>query len=73
MKLYDPALYALWVEITQGDVEHPSQMIAGKFGSSYVHTDLNHGSFLRVAENDPGLIEVYRDDQAVIFEVIAQP
>lgn len=73
MQLYDPALYALWVEITQGDVDNPSQMIAGKFGSSYVHTDLNHGNFLRVAERDPGLIEVYRDDQAVLFQVITQP
>ena len=73
MQLFDPALYRLWVEITQGNVEDPSQIIAQKFGSRYIHTDLNHGSFLRVAENDPGLIEVYRDDQAALFEVISRP
>lgn len=73
MQLYDPNLYALWVEITKGNVESPSQIILNQFGSHFVHTDLNHGAFLRVAEEDAGLQEVYRDDQAVIFEVIAQP
>jgi hypothetical protein len=38
--------------------------------SRYVHTDLNHGGFLRVAAEDSGLKEVYQDDQAVIFEVL---
>jgi len=71
MQLYDPELYDLWVEITQGDVEEPSQLIASTFASQYVHTDLNHEDFLRVAQEDPGLKEVYRDDQAVIFEVTA--
>ena len=36
------------------------------------HTDLSHGDFLHVAAQDPGLKEVYRDDQAVVFEVITQ-
>jgi hypothetical protein len=53
-------------------VEHPSQVIATTFESQYIHTDLNHGDFLQVAAEDPGLKEVYRDDQAVIFEVIMQ-
>ncbi len=70
LQLYDAELYNLWVEITQGDVENPSQVIATTFGSRYVHTDLNHGDFLHVAAGDPGLKEVYRDDQAVVFEVI---
>ena len=70
LQLYDDELYTVWVEITQGDVQNPSQLIATRFGSHYVHTDLNHGDFLRVAAEDPGLKEVYRDDQAVIFEVI---
>lgn len=73
MQLYDPTLYARWVEITQGDVDNPSQIIADEFGSTYVHTDLNHRDFLRVAQNDPGLIEIYRDDQAVLFRVASQP
>lgn len=73
MQLYDPKLYDLWVDITQGDMANPSQIIASRFASQYVHTDLNHGDFLQVAEEDAGLKEVYRDDQAVVFEVITLP
>ena len=73
MQLYDPNLYALWVEITKGNVDSPSRIILDTFGSRFVHTDLNHGGFLRAAEADEGLKEVYRDDQAVIFEVLVQP
>jgi len=70
MQLYDPGLYDLWVDITQGEVANPSQIILNTFGSRYVHTDLNHKDFLQVAGKDPGLKVVYRDYQAVIFEVI---
>ena len=70
MQLYDADLYDLWVDITHGDVEDSSKIIASDFGASYVHTDLNHDGFLDQAAEDPGLKEVYRDDQAVIFEVI---
>lgn len=70
LQLYDAELYELWVDITQGDVENPSQTITATFDSRYIHTDLHHGDFLQVAAEDPGLREVYRDDQAVIFEVI---
>jgi hypothetical protein len=72
LQLYDADLYDLWVEITQGDVENPSKVISTTFGSQYIHTDLNHGDFLQVVSEDPGLKEVYRDDQAVIFEVVSQ-
>jgi hypothetical protein len=72
LQLYDADLYDLWVDISQGDVENPSQVIASTFDSYYIHTDLHHGDFLKVAAEDPGLKEVYRDDQAVIFEVVAQ-
>ena len=73
MQLYDPVLYDLWVLITRGDVENPSAVIADKFGSQYVHTDLMHGNFIKVAGKDPGLKEVYRDDQAIIYEVLTSP
>ena len=73
MQLYDPDLYALWVLITQGNVDNPSKIIAGKFGSQYVHTDLKHGSFISVAGKDPGLKEVYRDGQAILYEVLGSP
>ena len=71
LQLYNADLYDLWVDVTRGKVENPSQVIARTFGSRYIHTDLHHGDFLQVAAEDPGLKEVYRDEQAVIFEVIA--
>jgi hypothetical protein len=71
LQLYDADLYDLWVDITQGDVENPSDIIATAFASHYIHTDLDHEDFLQVAAEDPGKKEVYRDDQAVIFEVLA--
>jgi len=70
MQLYDVDLYNLWVKITQGKVENPSRIIADTFGAQWIHTDLNHQDFLRVAAKDPGLKEVFRDGQAVIFEVV---
>ena len=73
MQLYDPQLYDLWVDITRGDVDNPSRIIAGTFASGFVHTDLNHAGFIDAAMKDSGLKEVYRDDQALVFEVIAPP
>ena len=70
MQLYSPGLYDLWVDITQGKIERPSRYISATFESTYIHTDLHHTNFLRVAADDPGLKEVYRDNQAVIFQVI---
>jgi len=70
LQLYDRDLYDIWVDITRGRVEQPSRLILEQFAARYIHTDLKHGNFLRQAENDPGLVEVYRDEQAVIFQVI---
>ena len=70
LQLFNSGLYDLWVDITHGDVENPSRYISKSFGASYVHTDLDHENFLDSAANDPGLKEVYRDGQAVIFEVV---
>jgi hypothetical protein len=73
MQIYDAELYDLWVLITQGKVDNPSRIIAVRFGSRYVHTDLNHLEFIRAAGKDPGLQEVYRDDQAVLYELLPPP
>lgn len=70
MQLYDADLYDTWVQITRGEIEQPSQIITERFSARYIHSDLNHQSFLRLAAEDPGLKEVYRDGQAVIFEVV---
>jgi hypothetical protein len=69
-QLYDKDLYDLWVKITRGEIKQPSQIILTRFSAHYVHTDLNHKNFLREAVSDPGLVEVYRDGQAVIFKVL---
>ncbi len=73
LQLYNPELYDLWVDITQGDVELPSQVILERFGSRYVHSDLFHEDFIDQAENDPAMLEVYRDDQAVIYLISSPP
>jgi len=70
LQLYDQNLYSLWALITRGKIQEPSSLISDLFKAHFVHSDLNHGRFIRQAEQDPGLLEVYRDDQAVIFEVI---
>ena len=70
LQLYDANLYNEWVVITQGKVKNPSNAIAADFGAHYVLTDLYHESFLSRAANDPQLVEVYRDTDAVIFHVI---
>ncbi|HSF81281.1 MAG TPA: hypothetical protein VLA49_08610 [Anaerolineales bacterium] len=70
MQLYDIDLYDLWVEITQGDVERPSEYIYPRFGAQYVLTDHRHADFIQVAAEDPGLKQVYEDKDAIIYEVI---
>jgi hypothetical protein len=70
MQLYDANLYDTWVKITRGEIEQPSRIIAERFSARYIQSDLNHKSFMRIATEDPGLKEVYRDGQAVIYEVI---
>jgi hypothetical protein len=69
MQLYDPALYDEWVKITQGKVDRPGAVIRSRFGGEYVITDLQHAAFLKQAQADPGLTEVFRDKYAVVFAV----
>jgi len=67
MQLYNKELYELWVDVTQGDVENPSEVIYKRFGAEYVVSDLNHRNFIEKAEQDPGLQEVFRDDHAIVY------
>ena len=70
LQLYDSVLYDLWVEITVGDVQEPSKDIREVFEAEYVFSDLNHKDFIRQADRDEGLELVYRDKDAVIYQVI---
>jgi len=69
MHLYDAGLYELWVDITQGKVERPAEVIEGKFGARWIVTDLRHESFLEQAANDQQMVEVYRDGEAVVYRI----
>jgi intracellular septation protein A len=70
MQLYDPELYDVWVDISKGRVEHPSEAISHRFSASYVLTDLKHDDFLAEAEDDPNLVQVFRDEYAAVFQVV---
>ncbi len=69
MQLYDASLYDDWVEITAGEVDAPSGEIYGRFGAEYVFSDLKHKAFIKAANADPNLEELYRDEESVIFHV----
>lgn len=70
MAQFEPDLYQEWVKITQGQVVRPAPVIEGRFGGDYVFSDLEHEAFLRLAAADPGLVELYRDEEAVIFALV---
>ena len=70
MQRFNSELYEEWVDISQGRKVEPSTTIANHFGASFVFSDLKHDRFLEQAEDDPYLVEVYRDEYAVIYEVV---
>lgn len=70
MQIYDPDLYNTWVTITNGDMRPISYVVAKTFEAHYIISDLYHKDFLNVAEDDPYLVEVYRDERSVVFEVV---
>jgi hypothetical protein len=70
MQLYDADLYDTWAKITRGEIKQPSSIITARFSTRYIQSDLKHTSFLRIAAEDPGLKEVYRDNQSIIYKVV---
>ena len=69
MELYDAKLYAEWVKITRGKMRQPAAAIRQDFGGEFVFSDLAHTGFIREAAADPGLVEVYRDREAVVYRL----
>lgn len=67
----DPQLYKTWVDITRGRVESPSNIIQDKFGARTIVSDLKHKKFIQQAKKDPRLVETYRDEEAVIFQIVS--
>jgi hypothetical protein len=73
LQIANPSSFNLWLMIANGEVDYPSSLIQEFFGSEYVFTDQQHTGFIQKASADPGLVEVYRDPEAVIFQVSAAP
>jgi hypothetical protein len=66
----DSTLFILWDKISRGEIFEPSRIIRESFGASYVFSDVNQDAFLTEAEADPGLVEIYRDREAVVYHVL---
>jgi hypothetical protein len=69
MQIKDPELFDQWVSITRGEEENPGHLIYHDFAAEYVLTDLSHKNFIERAGEDPGMEEIFRDDEAIIFQV----
>ncbi|MCL4265894.1 MAG: hypothetical protein KJ069_21960 [Anaerolineae bacterium] len=52
-------------------VAQPGAAIHDRFNAAYVFADREHEAFLAHAAADPVLLEIYRDHDAVIFEVVS--
>ena len=69
MQLYNADLYDRWVAITRGQVTNPSQEIYDRFSARYVVSDTLHGNFIKKAQTDPAMQEVYRDNMSVVYRI----
>jgi hypothetical protein len=73
MQIYDPQLYANWVDMTRGKIDNPGASIRDRYGAQYVISDLTHTDFMRKAKNDPIMHEVHRDQYAVVYQIDTKP
>ena len=51
--------------------EDPADRILDRFAAQWMVSGLKAGSFLEATGNDTGLIEVYRDEQGVVYKAIS--
>ena len=70
MQQYDSEKFDLYVEITQGKIDNPSEIIRDEFGCEFIHTDLLHDKFSKVANNDPKIKEVFRSEDSIIYQIV---
>lgn len=73
MQIKDPALFEKWVAITKGEVDMPAQQIFEDFAAEYILTDLRHKKFIDRVGEDPAVVEVFRDEEAIIYKVNHPP
>lgn len=69
MQIHDPGLYDTWVRLANGDMRPISSLVVNTFGARYIVSDVQNDAFLEAAEDDPYLVEVYRDEWAVVYEI----
>ena len=69
MQIKDPDLFEQWVAITRGEVNFPASDIFYDFAAQYILTDLNHEEFIDRAGDDAEIVEVYRDEEAIVYQV----
>ncbi len=68
---YDKELYKKMVDITIGtQKEGLHDDIKNLFGASYVFIEMSHEQMNRNIRSDSGFIEVYQDDEAIIYEIL---
>jgi hypothetical protein len=70
MHIYNPELYERWVDVSRGKVDHIARVVEKEFGASYIISDLRHQGFLEQAARDPALQEMYRDEYAVVYQIV---
>jgi len=69
MQIKDPDLFEQWVAITRGEADFPAQDIFYDFAAQYILTDLKHKDFIYRAGEDAEIVEVYRDKEAIVYQV----
>jgi len=61
--------YWAWVDASLGKVPRPSDVFGKELPCAYVLSDREHGAFLDLAAQDPGLEQVLANEHMVLFRV----
>jgi len=66
---HDMSLYELWDDITDGEVNHPSQDILNRFGSRIVFATPDEEDFVDRLLDDPSATLQYKDAHSLVFSL----
>jgi hypothetical protein len=66
--LADEELADLWEALVAGNIADPGEVIRGRYGANYILSDSEHILFIERCFDDPNLILVYQDQEALIFQ-----
>jgi hypothetical protein len=69
MYWHDKTLYNTWNNLAMGKLDTPSQYITREFGAKYAFSDQHHPDFRAKAAQDPNMMLVYQDKEALIWRV----